>query len=100
MTIQPHPFQKSDRRKKLEYVLAAFGMLELIPLIFKTANDMNRDIATQVLTDTELFDMKDWVAQPDACEWCQDMAANGPYPIDFEMDAHPNCRCEWWPTQG
>jgi hypothetical protein len=34
----------------------------------------------------------EWVAEPDACEFCQDMDGTI-HPIDEPMDTHPNCRC-------
>lgn len=42
--------------------------------------------------------MVDWVADPTACEACQEMEANGPYPIEEareRLPLHPNCECTW-----
>jgi hypothetical protein len=94
-----HIFPKSPKRIKIEWALAFLGLGELIGEIFKTPEDRQRDAVTRVLTDLEVFTEKDWVAQPDACEFCQDAANNGPYPIDAVMNAHRHCRCEWWPRR-
>ena len=93
------PFPKSPKRVKIEWALGFLGLAALAAEIFKTLEDRQRDAVTEVLTDLDVFTEKDWVAQPDACEFCQDAAQNGPYPIDAVMDAHPNCRCEWWPRR-
>ena len=44
--------------------------------------------------------MKQWWAEPDACDICMDNVADGPLPEDlpfssghFDPPAHPNCRC-------
>jgi predicted nucleic acid-binding Zn-ribbon protein len=95
---------KSERRQAIEYGLKILGIvvggMNLADLIFKTKFDIHRDQVTKVLTDTEVFTEKDWVcADGDACEFCLDMQANGPYPIDYSMDSHPHCRCSWWPRR-
>jgi hypothetical protein len=92
-------FPKSPKRVKIEWALAFLGLGALIAEIFQTPEDKQRNAVTEVLTDLDVFTEKDWVAQPDACEFCQDAAANSPYPIDASMESHKNCRCEWWPRR-
>jgi hypothetical protein len=92
-------FPKSPKRVKIEWALAFLGLAELARELFTTPEDRQRNAVTEVLTDLEVFTEKDWVPEPDACEFCMDAAANGPYPIDASMDSHPNCRCSWWPRR-
>jgi hypothetical protein len=43
----------------------------------------------------------DWIARPEACEECQDLADGGPYSLDEARDllddTHPNCTCGLMP---
>jgi len=96
MTTQ---FPKSPKRVKIEWALAFLGLAALIDDIFQTPEDKQRNEVTKVLTDLDVFTEKDWVAQPDACEFCLDAMQNSPYPIDASMDSHPHCRCEWHPRR-
>lgn len=33
------------------------------------------------------------ITEPDACEICLDIEDGNPYPLDYNFDLHPNCRC-------
>jgi hypothetical protein len=43
--------------------------------------------ATEIVTGLEL------ITEPDACEVCLGIAEGNPYPLDYQFDLHPNCRC-------
>jgi hypothetical protein len=57
-----------------------------------------RESQTLQYIESGIVRMKDWLAEPDACEICQDGVANNPYELDEIMDSHPNCRCAWSPV--
>jgi hypothetical protein len=92
-------FPKSPKRVKIEWALAFLGMTALIADLFTTPEDRQRNAVIDVLSDLNVFEEYDWVPEPDACDWCLDMAANGPYPMSMPMSSHNHCRCEPWPRR-
>jgi hypothetical protein len=99
MTNKPAEPPKSPRRKGIEAALLFLGMGELIRELFASPDDIHRQLQSEAIADTGVFEWKEWVvADDDACEFCQDMADHGLYSIDYEMLSHPNCRCTWVPV--
>ena len=52
-----------------------------------------RDLQRQQYAESGIVKGIEWIAEPDACEICLAGAAGSPYPVDFVIDPHPNCRC-------
>jgi hypothetical protein len=101
-TYDPEP--KRSHRHLVEWIMAFLGIgAEVAPFImakylWKTQQDLLRDQQTEIIKAAELSTTKDWVIEDEtACDYCQAMAAGSPYPIDYDADTHPNCRCSWLP---
>lgn len=52
-----------------------------------------RDLQRQQYIESGIVTGIEWIAEPDACEICLAGAAGSPYPVNFVIDPHPNCRC-------
>jgi hypothetical protein len=97
------PTAKKRHRHFLEWVLQFLGITVspfiLAPYLWKTGQDIIRELETQVIKEAGLSTMKDWVIEDeDACDFCHQAAEAGPYPVDDEGPlTHPNCRCTWVP---
>jgi hypothetical protein len=102
-----------NRKKKLQTLaelLLFMGLTldEFLPvdselglsLVVSPVEDIARELATQALVEAGLSTEKEWYAEPDACDYCTELAEASPYPLDAEMDTHPNCRCQWIPYSG
>jgi hypothetical protein len=115
---------KTDKRKKKKTIIGIllaflgidFAALMALPevagldlaaswmdllLRLKTGDDIIRDISTAILAEADITE-KDWVTHPadseaGVCEYCQEAADNSPYPVDFYLWTHPNCKCTWEP---
>jgi hypothetical protein len=105
-----NPEPKRKRRATVALILAFLGLgtlAELTPAIaaqlaWKTAQDVLRDLQTAAIKESGVSLQKDWVTHPEesesgVCDYCQEMADAGPYPIEYDADTHPNCKCEWVP---
>ena len=105
-----NPEPKRRRREIVALILAFLGLgtiAELPPdiaalLTWKTAQDVLRDLQTAAIKTSGVATLKDWVTHPEesesgVCDYCQGMADAGPYPIDYDADTHPNCKCQWVP---
>lgn len=58
-----------------------------------------RGAQTDQFVESGLVQMKNWVGEPDACSLiCEPGIEASPYPLDYEMSTHPNCRCGWEPV--
>jgi len=95
--------RKNKRTQTIDAVFEFMGISIVGSLLYKylteSPNGVHRYLVSQTLIDTEMFPMKDWVCEPDACDVCQDLAANSPYPIDEDIsEPHNHCRCDEWPA--
>lgn len=96
---------KSEEDTILDAVLPILGIATIITvgeivlknIITSTVDDVVRDITTQALSETDFISEQDWICEPDACEFCQQIADGGPYPVGTHIDTHYNCRCWWEP---
>ena len=100
------PNPKKKRTALILWILEFLGLKkeEDIPpvilawLLWKTAQDIIRDVQTEFITEAALTSTKDWnVEDENACDYCLQAASNSPYPNDFYLETHPNCRCWWTP---
>jgi hypothetical protein len=104
MTILPKkktgydPEPKKRRKHLIEWILQFLGITAtpfiLAPYLWKTAQDVIRDMEAQVIIDSGLATTMDWVIEDSsACDYCQGLAAAGPYNLYLVPETHPNCRC-------
>jgi hypothetical protein len=104
------PGPKKRRKALILFILAFLGLSkeEDIPpiilgwLLWKTTQDIIRDLQTDYIKVSGLATSKDWVTHPEdsatgVCDYCQSMADGGPYPLEYDAETHPNCKCEWVP---
>lgn len=58
-----------------------------------------RESQTLQYQQSGIVKAKEWVGTEDEklCEICQEGINNNPYPLDYVMNSHPNCRCGWSP---
>lgn len=79
-------------------IAASESEMWMVDRLIRTESAKVVDDATMAALTNRKVELVDLVVEPDACQICLRLAANGPYTLkacpQIPQDTHPNCRCK------
>jgi hypothetical protein len=97
----PNPKNRFVNKKKttLETINALIGLglgAAEIAVLTQDTFGVIRTLQSQVMRESGMVQEKNWVCYNDnPCDFCLGMEAGNPYPLNYEVGSHPNCKCGW-----